>query len=121
MNGTSFRTEEAKQRLALDGGADSAQVDTITHPRLVAGPDFYRRLEREWAARCAAVLCIDRAAWAGDVAEDTVVGTPGTLVGTPYGSEDTKIGKSQVKTPPAGRGLAGRMVTPTGLEPMSST
>lgn len=45
--------------LALDGGADSAQVDVITHPSVVSGPDFYRRLERGWRARCAAVLCID--------------------------------------------------------------
>ena len=49
--------------LSLDGGADSAQLDVITHPSIVTGPDFYRRLDREWRARCAAVPCIEPAAW----------------------------------------------------------
>ncbi|OFX18829.1 MAG: hypothetical protein A2V77_23175 [Anaeromyxobacter sp. RBG_16_69_14] len=44
----STRAEATFRTLALDGGADNAQIDAITHPRLVTGPDFYRRLERGW-------------------------------------------------------------------------
>lgn len=58
-----YESRATFRTLALDGGADSAQFDAITHRRLVTGPDFYRQFERGWGARRAAILAIPATAW----------------------------------------------------------
>ena len=110
-----YESRATFRTLALDGGADNAQIDAITHPRLVTGPDFYRRLERGWGARCAAILAIPAAAW------ELVKGEGEQPAADEVTAEVTAYG-AKLKTPCNWTRLQGvQMVTPTGLEPMSST
>ena len=130
-----YESRATFRTLALDGGADSAQVDAITHPSIVIGTDFYRRLEREWRARCAAVLGIDSGAWrpgldAAAPSRSVADGTdrvdlkgPGSVpvpvAGYSPGDSVLRVGLAdlgipQGKTPPTGRALAGRDGDPYG-------
>ncbi len=51
--------------LADAGGAAERDLDMITHPKPVTGPEFYRRLELKWPRLCDAVLAIPVSAWEG--------------------------------------------------------
>ena len=95
-----YESRATFRTLALDGGADNAQIDAITHPRLVTGPDFYRRLERGWGARCAAILAIPAAAW------ELVKGEGEQPAADEVTAEVTAYGLKQ-KPPATGRGCRG--------------
>ncbi len=102
-----YENRSTFRNLALRNGASEFHVNLITHPKPRQASDLYTRPEMHWPQMCAAVECIDARAW-----DDPSGGLQRGA--TAYGLKR--------KTPCNWTRLQGvQMVTPTGLEPMSST
>ena len=102
-----YENRSTFRNLALRNGASDVHVNLITHPKPRQASDLYTRPEMHWPQMCAAVECIEARAW------DTLI--EGLRRGVTF------YGAGQKKPCNWTRLQGVQMVTPTGLEPMSST
>ncbi len=119
-----YETRATFRNLCLEGGAVEADVKLITHPTPSNASELYNRSNVGWVRMVRAVLSIDEGAWAetefGPTAKEASVSPIGRVSIPEIGTGD-RYGTYQTKTPATRTKLRGAMmVTPTGIEPMSS-